>query len=134
MTDACLALDRVVDLVGSSVGVESKGQFDSPALAPYLPVEEGQVFFVYQAFCKLLREDSVAGAVSGEKHNTGGGHIKAMHGSLGNIVMKEGGYASGYAVLFLGPSSWDGEQSPRFVDYQEIWVFMEYDKCVHGRP
>lgn len=54
VADAWLALDWVVDLVGSPVGVESKGQFDSPALALYLPVEEGQVFFVHQAFCKLL--------------------------------------------------------------------------------
>lgn len=73
----------------------------------------------------------MAGAVSGEKHNTGGGHIKAMHGSLGNIVMKEGGYASGYAVLSLGASSWHGEQSPRFVDYQEIGILMEYAEWPH---
>lgn len=123
--DADFTMHRIVYLPGAVVRVETKGQVNFPAGFCNAAENNSDIFFVDRPFFKLSGEKSMGCGGHGENHQAGGVHVQSVHCRLVDHLRKMTAQSGCGTVLFLRTSSGHGEQSPRFIDDDDLTVVVE---------
>lgn len=123
--DAGLAVDFVVDLVGSVFDVEAEGQGDRSLLAVRFAVEEGLVDLLGFPVLKLNGEGAVGCGSQGKDEEARGVHVEPVDGGVVDAAGVGESDAVGHRVDFFGSPAGDREEAAGLVDHDEVFVLED---------
>ncbi len=89
VADAHLAVQRVINLVGAVVRIQSERQGDLTCLLGDYPLQQGDIVLVHQPFGKLDGKMAMGRAGPGHYHQAGGVHVEAVYGRLVDTVREQ---------------------------------------------
>lgn len=126
----------VVYLQRPVVGIEPEGQTDLSIVSSEGTLHYGLVPFDNGPLHELPVELPVGIAGNSDDKQAGGVHIEAVYGGLLNHLGDACAEPGCYAVLFIGSTTWNGEQAAGFVDDDYCIILEEYFEFAvnHGMP
>lgn len=131
---AGLAAAVLHDLQGAAFPVTDEGCIhQAPAIAGqggHIAVHDGRVIFVNLARSKGITQLALHRFGTCQDKQARGGHIQPVHdqgiGPVGQSALDQ-------AVLFVFAATWYGQQSRRFIKYQQVLVCIQTNGAVRGQ-
>lgn len=117
--DAHLAVQRVMNLIGPVVGIESEGEVYFTIVPGDDTFEDGNITLADQALLELTTKMAMCFTVDGQHHQPGGVHVESMHRRLSDHAGQQASDLRDHAVLLVLATSRHRQQSTRFVHHDK---------------
>jgi hypothetical protein len=123
--DADFSVDRVINLMGSIVGIETEMKGNLALCERNNPLQQGSVVFDHLTVSKLGREMAMGCPGQGQGHQPGGVHIQTMHSRLGDAQRQEVPQAGNHRISPAWAPTGNGQEPPGFVNHYQGWIAIQ---------